>query len=37
MGLSFPPFTRAVKQLLIANGVVYLVVALLGASGSGSW
>ena len=30
MGLSFPPFTRAVKQLLIANGVVYLVVALLG-------
>src|SRR5580692_2704733 len=30
MGLSFPPFTRAVKQLLIANCVVYLVVALLG-------
>jgi membrane associated rhomboid family serine protease len=31
MGLSFPPFTRAVKQLLIANGVVFLAVALLGA------
>jgi membrane associated rhomboid family serine protease len=30
MGLSFPPFTRAVKQLLIANGVVFLAVALLG-------
>jgi membrane associated rhomboid family serine protease len=29
MGLSFPPFTRAVKQLLIANGVVFLGVALL--------
>jgi len=31
MGLSFPPFTRAVKQLLIANGAVFLAVALLGA------
>jgi len=31
MGLSFPPFTRAVKQLLIANGVVFLAVALLDA------
>lgn len=31
MGLSFPPFTRAVKQLLIVNGAVYLLVALLGA------
>jgi len=30
MGLSFPPFTRAVKQLLIANGAVFLAVALLG-------
>jgi len=30
MGLSFPPFTRAVKQLLIANGAVFLGVALLG-------
>jgi membrane associated rhomboid family serine protease len=28
MGLSFPPFTRAVKQLLIANGVVFLGVAI---------
>jgi len=39
MGLSFPPFTRAVKQLLIANGVVFLAVALLGvfAAGSESW
>ena len=39
MGLSFPPFTRAVKQLLIANGVVYLVVALLGvfAEGGERW
>jgi membrane associated rhomboid family serine protease len=31
MGLSFPPFTRAVKQLLIANGVIFLLFALLGA------
>ena len=30
MGLSFPPFTRAVKQLLIANGAVALAVLLLG-------
>ena len=30
MGLSFPPFTRAVKQLLIANGAVFLAVALIG-------
>jgi len=39
MGLSFPPFTQAVKQLLIANGVVFLVVALLDAfvSGSDRW
>jgi membrane associated rhomboid family serine protease len=31
MSLSFPPFTPAVKQLLIANGAVFLVFALLGA------
>jgi len=31
MSLSFPPFTPAVKQLLIANGAVFLLVALLGA------
>ena len=39
MGLSFPPFTRAVKQLLIANGVVFLAVALLDAfvAGAESW
>jgi membrane associated rhomboid family serine protease len=39
MGLSFPPFTRAVKQLLIANGVVFLAVALLDvfAEGAGRW
>lgn len=30
MGLSFPPFTPAVKQLLIANGAVFLAVALTG-------
>ena len=35
MGLSFPPFTRAVKQLLIANGAVYLLVALLSAFAQG--
>lgn len=34
MGLSFPPFTRAVKQLLIANGVIFLLFALLGALSS---
>src|SRR6516225_3995219 len=32
MTLSFPPFTAAVKQLLIANGAVFLLVALLGAA-----
>ncbi len=39
MGLSFPPFTRAVKQLLIANGAVFLAVALLGvfAGGAERW
>ena len=31
MGLSFPPFTRAVKQLLIANGVIFLLFALFQA------
>ena len=36
MGLSFPPFTRAVKQLLIANGAVFLLVALLNAFVDGS-
>ena len=36
MGLSFPPFTRAVKQLLIANAAVYVAVLLLGAFAEGS-
>ncbi|HEX8892007.1 MAG TPA: rhomboid family intramembrane serine protease [Terriglobales bacterium] len=31
MTLSFPPFTPAVKQLLIANGVIFLAVAVVGA------
>ena len=31
MSLSFPPFTPAVKQLLIANGAVFLLLAVLGA------
>ena len=31
MSLSFPPFTPAVKQLLIANGAVFLLVAVIGA------
>ncbi len=30
MSLSFPPFTPAVKQLLIANGAVFLLQVLLG-------
>jgi membrane associated rhomboid family serine protease len=34
MSLSFPPFTPAVKQLLIANGAVFLLFALLGALNS---
>jgi membrane associated rhomboid family serine protease len=37
MGLSFPPFTRAVKQLLIANAAVYLLVLLIGAFSSGDF
>ena len=36
MSLSFPPFTPAVKQLLIANGVVFLAVAALSAFSSAS-
>jgi membrane associated rhomboid family serine protease len=31
MSLSFPPFTPAVKQLLIANAAVFLLVAIVGA------
>jgi membrane associated rhomboid family serine protease len=34
MSLSFPPFTSAVKQLLIANGAVFLLFALFGALNS---
>jgi membrane associated rhomboid family serine protease len=40
MSLSFPPFTPAVKQLLIANAAVFLAVAILNAftsSGVDSW
>jgi membrane associated rhomboid family serine protease len=36
MSMSFPPFTRAVKQLMIANGVVFLLFALLGAFAPGA-
>ena len=31
MTLSFPPFTPAVKQLMIANGAIFLLFAVLGA------
>src|SRR5215469_15811593 len=31
MTLSFPPFTPAVKLLLIANGAVFLLMAIVGA------
>ena len=31
MSMSFPPFTRAVKELLIANGVVFLLFWFLRA------
>jgi len=34
MGLSFPPFTPAVKQLLIANCAIFLLFALFGAINS---
>ncbi|MDR3749487.1 MAG: rhomboid family intramembrane serine protease [Acidobacteriota bacterium] len=37
MSLSFPPFTPAVKQLLIANGAVFLLFTLLGAFGATSF
>ena len=30
MSMSFPPFTRAVKWLIIANGLVFLLEALVG-------
>jgi membrane associated rhomboid family serine protease len=36
MSMSFPPFTRAVKELLIANGVVFLLFALLRAFAPGA-
>ena len=31
MSMSFPPFTRAVKELLIANSVVFLLFWFLRA------
>src|SRR5947209_16142236 len=34
MSLSFPPFTRAVKWLVIANGGIFLLLALLRATGA---
>jgi membrane associated rhomboid family serine protease len=34
MSLSFPPFTPAVKQLLIANGAIFLLFAVFGAFSS---
>ncbi|MGC2110983.1 MAG: rhomboid family intramembrane serine protease [Candidatus Korobacteraceae bacterium] len=34
MSLSFPPFTRAVKQLIIANVAVFLAIALADAFSS---
>src|SRR5271157_5377107 len=37
MSLSFPPFTPAVKQLLIANCAVFLLFALFGALSSTAW
>jgi len=41
MTMSFPPFTRAVKQLMIANGVVFLLFWFLQAFGPtaplGAW
>ena len=32
MGMGFPPFTRAVKLLIIANTVVFFLMLLLGAA-----
>jgi membrane associated rhomboid family serine protease len=32
MSMGFPPFTRAVKQLVIANAVIYLLLLLIGAA-----
>jgi len=33
MSLSFPPFTRAVKTLIIINGAIYLLMLILQATG----
>ncbi len=33
MSLSFPPFTRAVKTLIIINGAIYLIMLLLQIAG----
>jgi membrane associated rhomboid family serine protease len=35
MSMGFPPFTRAVKLLVIANGAVYLLMLILGAVAPG--
>ena len=31
MSMGFPPFTRAVKWLVVANAAVYLLMLILGA------
>lgn len=36
MSLSFPPFTRAVKTLIIINGAIYFLMLILQATGHGS-
>ena len=36
MSLSFPPFTKAVKWLLIANGLIFLLDALVGRISAGA-
>ena len=35
LSLGFPPFTRAVKRLVIANASVYLLMLILGAVAPG--
>jgi len=37
MSLSFPPFTKGIKWLLIINGVIFLITALAGRSTVGGY
>ncbi|MBV9086857.1 MAG: hypothetical protein JOY79_05185, partial [Acidobacteriaceae bacterium] len=37
MSLGFPPFTKAIKWLMIINGVIFLLTALAGRTAFGGY